>query len=353
MAMVTLASRTPVQFVDDVANLLLSTGGSSVTGIWEDADIAVTSAGTPPARALKYTKNDVVELYLTFVGGVWGRPSNASYYNNQGILVFISSSWDSVNHVPSGTTRIMQMPFTGYAASILHTIALDQIMTLQIFYEKDILNIFGSSPVATANYDCVFFFSMEREESKEYDDGQSNFFFFSTDQRSGYYDAGSANAGFGGIPFGWSLPATWNTLRVAGNGIFKYVHPWSSALPTVRLPTNLTSDGYYNFEYASAAEFLNRNCCLAPMRARKSTGDSKVYMAFPLAFNDISMTWNIPIKAFKSWFPVEPGQGIASGDLMTIPLSWNGTSVTWKYMYLNVTSPDGQQLDIAVKHSEV
>lgn len=332
---------TSATTIDTLANGLIA------SGYWTENDATLTTAGTPPARTIKYVYNATTEIYLTLVAGVWGR--SGAYYSTEGILVFLSSSWDADNHVPSGTVKIMQMPFKNYSITWPST----YVNTSQIWmsYDSDTLAIMGQGTLSSYN-DSVFLFTLERDIGKEYDDSQTNWFAYNTAQKHGYYDLSGANTGWGVAPYSWSLPSAWSSLKVTANGPFKFIHPWASAFPVARLEDSI-SNYYNNFEYDSGASFINRNACLSPMRARRSTGDSKVYMAFPIGFNDPLASWNVPIKALKAFFPVEPGQGLASGDLITIPLSYNGNNVTWKYIYLNVTSADSQQLDIAIKHSVV
>ena len=315
------------------------------TGSWEDADTSLKADGTtdPAGRVLRYTRAGE-ELYVAMVHSYIGyNASSVSIYSAEAVLVFVSSGWNSTGHIPSGTIETTYIPI-GYKSSITWPSGTPRACTGSaqwwISANADIWAIMGIG-AASVWYDSISFLTFEREDAKEYDDGGSKVFIYADayQVRYSYSTIGDQTYAWGGNPYQWSLPSAWSGL-LAGADLRKYIHPFVASYP-------LTGVSQSNYNYVDGQD-QNSSYLIVPTRARKSAGNSKVYMAFPTAFADPG-TWRSPIKTLKAWFPVEPGAGVADGDLISIPVSWNGlTPVTWRYIYKALTSPDGGQLDIAV-----
>lgn len=316
------------------------------TGFWEDADPALKADGTtdPAGRVLKYTRAGE-ELYVCMVHAYIGQNgSGPSIYNSEVAMVFVSTGWDGVSHAPSGTVDALLIPLTylsNYsvwpAGTPRATIATAQWW---ISSSADIWSVM-SVTAASDKRDCIGFVTFEREAAKEYDDGGSNVFLYAHGDYYQYYTTGGASAAWGPKPYQWSLPAAWAGLVV---GVRKYLHPFTARAPEYNMGPN-------NDNFVDGKDRVS-SLLAVPVRASKSSGNSKVYMAFPIAYADPG-TWRSPIKTLKAWFPVESGAGLADGDLISIPVSWNGQPpVTWRYIYKALTSPDGGQIDVAVYYDE-
>lgn len=317
-----------LEIIDHIASEMIATGG------WEDADAGFTTAGTPPGRVLRY-KREGEELFIAFVFGKYGQLSSSAYQTT-GILVFACSGWDAASHIPSGTTELMDIPMYDGSASSWYTTAT--MAQLWLYAESDIVTILTQSAPSARN-DAVAMLTIEREAAKEYDDGGSNMFLFGT-KRYGRITSSSQWFSISS----WDLPSTWTSFR---SRMRKYIHPFVCAYPE----TSVNMDSV-NFEHGYDYSHTKLS---VPVRAMRSNGNSKVYMAFPVAYADAAdNTFRTPIKTLKSFFPVEPGKGIADGDLINIPVSWNGgVATTWQYIYKSLNSPDSGSIDVAIKYGEV
>jgi hypothetical protein len=331
--------------VDTIADGLISTGS------WVENDsFYTTNDGVTRGRSIKYVYNTVTEIYVTMIIASWGRTdSGYEFFGASGIIFFVSSEYDYNNHLPSGTVKYTTIPtFSRRYGAVFPSYPYTNACQAWLSYEADML-VIVTQTVVSAQFRPICLLCMERETDKEYDDLQSNWFIYNTAQRQGYHSSSSSNISWGQGPYAWTC-STFNNLKSCGP--YKYIHPWIASYPISAMAECLISNRNDNFEFNGGSNTI-RNCCNIPIRAIKSAGDSKVYMGFPVVYNDVGQGNNIPIKAMKSWFPVEPGLGIASGDLITIPTTWNGRNVNFRYLYINVVSLDGLQLDVAIKHSEV
>jgi len=330
-----------LELIDALANRMISTGTK-----WIDGDATITTAGSPRGRVLKY---DVAgqNLWISFCAANWG----GAYSNNlttRGILVLISSGWDAANHRPSGSVEVMQLPVYGnIAVSTWDEAYANHVLQYWLWYEEDILVILTQT-ASTGVADSVNLFALEHNTVKEYDDGGSNFFFYQTCQHVGYISGASEASSYGKGPYQWSMPSGWSAFNLP---IRKYVHPFVSALPVSRR-NNFSISGSDNF--ADGQDLNGVSCAIMPARGRKSVANGKVYMAFPVVFSDPTETYRNPVATMKSFFPVDVGQGLADGDLINIPVSWNGAPAeTWQYIYKRIVSPDGGELTVAIKYAEV
>lgn len=336
--------------IESIANKMIAIAG----GHWTDGDASLTIAGTPKGRVIKYT-NGAEVLYVCMVAARWGSnysggSSNDGYRVSQGIMVFFSDGWDSSNHIPSG--NVQRMPFVFANVSGYNLAAPDALASdLYLWWEDNILTfLVRTGP--SGNADNVSLFALERDADKEYDDSHGKFFAITTvlgpaggngTYTYAHVNTASYNAYFGSAPEGWSLPAAWAALR---GRLSKYVHPFGCEYPA---STDIRGSPTRNFVDGEDQTF---NMCIVPMRATRSEATNRVYYAFPVVHGDSAMTWRSPIKTFKSFFPVEPNRGIIDGDIINVPVTFNGntTPETWSYIYKALASPDGGQLDIAIKY---
>lgn len=337
----TTMSGNALEIIDHIASEMIATGG------WEDADAEFTTAGTPPGRVLRY-KRDGEELFIAFVAVNWWG-SNYSYSGNygakeMGIICYVSSGWDAGEHIPAGSVSCARMPMRSNSLSGGPPAGFTQCLAQIWMYSEGDITAILSSTGTSSDRDPIYMLTIEREAAKEYDDGGSNFFIYSTAQSGGYgYTSSTAIRECGVAPYVWSMPANWSPFRLPFR---RYIHPFVSEYP-------LNADSStHNFEDGNDVASTKLT---VPVRASRSNGNSKVYMAFPVAYADAGdNVFRTPIKTLKAFFPVMPNAGIADGDLINIPVSWNGgVPTTWQYIYKQLVSPDGGVLDVAIKYGEV
>lgn len=260
-------------------------------------------------------------------------------------MVFVSTGWNTTSHIPSGTMDTLRLPLASAANwGLPGGTPKSTSMTAQWWISSTadiwaILSVTEPSGVP----DSVGLLTFEREAAKEFDDGGSNIFMYCDGYHCRYaYTASSPyNTGWGPKPLYWSLPSAWSGLDI---GVRKYLHPFTAHYPNY--PMEQANDNFGDGKDRSST-FL-----AITAKATKSQGNSKVYMAFPIAYADPG-TWRSPIKTLKAFFPVESSAGLADGDLISIPVSWNGgVPTTWRYIYKALTSPDGGRIDVAVYYDE-
>lgn len=340
--------QTQTDFIDSIANKMIGIDG----GHWTDADPALTTSSTPRGRVIKYTNGDE-SLYVAFILARYGYSDSTS----EGVLVFVSDGWDMTAHCPTGNIQRLHMPVRVGSQSIGEQyISNDTPLNLYLWWEDDILLIaYRSTGVSLS--DVVYLFAMEHDADKEYDDGQGRFFIFTTgvtDSSYGFYlPINNANNGVlwgGDQPYNWTIPNTvpWNACK---GSISKYVHPFTVAYPS--------SEGVTVSSARTKGDFVDgedqtTHMVTVPYRATRSEATNRVYYAFVVGHGDLTDTFRSPIKTFKSFFPVMPNKGLIDGDLINVPVTFNGQPVkTWQYMYKFLSNPDGGSgLNVAIKYAE-
>jgi hypothetical protein len=321
---------------DKIANKMISTSG----GYWTDGDTEFTTSGNPPGRCLKYYNAGTGETYyIALVAGAFaGGTSNPE--TMECVFVFFSTGWDSVNHKPSGTVVLTAIPVTNYDGAIS---LKDRTGQAWMWYDDNGFTLLWKTNPTTA-HDCVTLFVLERDTAKEYSDGYTNFFMMveslAANHMSEWGHYYEHNIRWKYAPAVWTLPSGWDTLKVH---CAKYHHPFGTELP----PLNTNCENYFNFTEGHDWDAL---MWYNPIRARKSPGNAKVYLGFGWAFNDTAVApegFKNFIKKIKTFFAVKAGTGLADGDIINVVVG----AETWQYIYKSVVSPDGGQLDVAIRYA--
>jgi hypothetical protein len=322
-----------------------------LTGSWVEGDSTITTSYTNPGRVLKYNESGR-EFYVAFMIAEWGYATASSGYRTTGgIRVFVSSGWDSGNHIPSGTVKCSQIPaYTWYKTPLSASYAAGITWTTWMWYENEML-VMAWQSASTGYYDSVGVFTMQYTKAdKFYDDDASDWFFYSTCHHVGFNKtSGSADYYmWGTYSAQWTLNSAWAAFLTYN--IYKYIHPFLVAYPTTAIaynPGTIYGDGFEDGYDAG------RTWAIVPERARKSLGDSKVYMSYVIVCNDATETLCTPIAKLVGFFPVVDSSGIADGDLINVTIVREGrASDTWQYMYKYIVSPDTGSMQIAIKYAE-
>lgn len=326
-------------------------------GHWTDADTALTMSSNPKGRALKY-ENGAEVLYMCIVSAKYGTDINGSSSDvsrtSTGLIIFLSDAWDGTNHCPAGNVQRVHIPFAGnyWTVSKGNQDQDGRISDLYLWWEDNLLT-FAVRTTTTSDYPLVSIFTLERDADKEYDDTATKFFAFvqtagpqGTNGFFSYYVSGSIayNCQYG-TPKEWSLPNTtqWNNLK---GHLGKYAHPFAAIYPNYDQRISVSR----NF---NEGEDESGSLAVIPCRATKSEATNRVYYGFPVVFGDSTMIWRSPIKTLKGFFPVAMNRGIIDGDLINVPVTYNGQPVdTWQYLAKSLASPSGPTLDIAIKYAE-
>jgi len=310
---------------DKIAAKMISTPG----GYWADGDAALTTEGNPPGRCLKFVRGGET-LYFGLIAAAWGRSYQyqLDHHQQEGVLVFVSTGWDAVNHIPEGTIWCSSIHVCHKHNTTQSLI--DTTGQAWMWYDNDGFTLLYRND-ASGYTDHASIFVIERDETKEYADGFSNFYMFTDTANDPLYQTvAGVNSRWYLAPYSWTLPSGWDVIK-SGLTIGKYVHPFGTQ--------------YHNGSQ-NAWEDYNNNKALHPYKAKKSEGNGKIYLCFGWCFNggDYPRT---PIRKFKTFFPVQSGKGLADGDIVNVTVG----AETWQYIYKALTSPDGGVLDIALRYA--
>jgi|GEM_PF-4339768 hypothetical protein len=277
-------------FLSEIESYLVATGD------WETADDQVTNG-----IALRHIPTN---NYLSIVKKVHRTEKNDPDPRSTGLKIALSSEWDSVSHLPSGSVYyvhagLFEAWYWGghsYTETYLNNY-MDADNTYNISYWVDkyglicaIANPNSYNPAnntgATATVGCFFAIEYIPVAGREFNDGLSDFYLITAQN--------------------WKPR---NINENAGGFAHSCARPYSLMTPS-RL--------YDQHERG----------------AIKSAGNGKVYFEFPLYFNDSART--IVSAQSKRWFLVAQNVGIAISDV----ISWidEANAITRKFYVAEVNS---------------
>lgn len=278
-------STTMDAYIDLIADQLIATGA------WGTADGTLTAGATPAKRAVTHLTDANFFVYLT-------RQVIASSGNggHNEVLIQISSAFNTGTHAPSGTIQTTGIPTESSQGAVGQPSANNKGGSH--FTWIDASGFTGFTTWAPSSlYDWTTFFTLERNTTKEYADGLTNFFVF-----------GSPN----------------NNYSSGNQGTGQYYGGVTNGRPFICRPFGITESVDYN------------NALATFFGAYKSPGNSKVYLAFPFFSNNSLPLDRSPIAQTQRFFLIQPGQGIADGDTVTFVSGAN----TYTYLVKTMQSPD-------------
>lgn len=267
------------------------------TGAWVTADAGLPAGAHPAARALQHATDPNFFVYMARRYTL----NIANSWQANEILIQLSTGFNTGTHLPSGTiqtTGIMAEGATSsqpgnYNKAGTHWTWIDA---------SGITSLVSWSPTSLVEFST--FFTLERNTSKEYADGFSNFFCASIPNDNPFLGSNSAGG------------------QYYGNGNSSSNFDWQRAL--ILRPFNFVEWNDYN---NSLAPFFG---------AYRSLANSKVYFEFPFFSNNQAPLQRMPIAQTARFFLVQPGQGLSDGDLVTYVSGPN----TYTYLVKLLQSPD-------------
>lgn len=329
----------------------VSANNTGVTGVTLTQTQAGSGLGTTCAdfqgRVIRY-QNGSENLYVQLLYGNVGNNQSGYVRFSYGVLMFVSSGYDLANHIPTGTIEFTMIPTSSSNNSSSLIPPMSSIATevyAVMWYEDDMLTVFGYQTTSVTNLATLgtFFFTMERDTTKEFADGLSNFYFFSEDVYHIYNYSGTSTAQWGLNPSAWSLPAVFNPVGTISKTPHKYIHPFGPAYPN-------GADVPDSRNFPVGVDWTRIKMWI-PIKARKADSNGKVYLGFPVAYGDLTETFMSPQKTMRSFFVVENGKGLTDGDLINVNITELGE--TWQYIYKSFISASGLQMDLAMKYAEL
>jgi hypothetical protein len=282
--------------IDLIADQLITTGA------WADASGGSLPAGANPAKRAVVHLTDT-NLYVTLDRNLASGNGIGNLFWNE-IRIRISTGFSGSN--PSGTIHTTGIPTEGQLTNT--TASLSPNKKLGSHWTWVDAAGFTTQTVwaASSLQDYAVFFTLERNTSKEYADGLTNFFTAAIPNNN--YACGSSGSNVQGRYYGNG--ATTNQ-RDAGRGF-------------VCRPFDFQE---YSDPYNAMEWFFG---------AYRSPGNSKVYFVFPYFSNNQLPLQRSPIAQTLRFFRIEPGQGLADGDLVTYAIGGN----TYTYIVKTLQSPD-------------
>lgn len=301
--------------------IISSISGSQIT---VDANFNTVHVIAETVQALNF------EIYMAIE--IINQVNGMSYYNNppwyygKGFRFVFSASWDAVAHAYPTSNQSSFIPFETYynggvAADLGPTPPPPAVPTnlgLMVTYWMWIEDngngfvIMGVPEPTTDTHQQSFIIVAERNATKEYTDGYTNFFLYKAcNMWSQLYDGANTVSIWRDrqvlrpFAFQWSDDSTKNTTFANGYGI--------SFIPT---------PSYYAF---------------------KSNGDSKVYYVKPLIHNAAGQM--NPIFQSNLFFPWSEGVGLIDGDIVAIE------GQTTKFLCKSLASPKStNRITYAIKY---
>jgi hypothetical protein len=244
-------------------------------------------------------------------GGAW--------YYGKGFRFVFSASWDATAHTYPTSNQVTFIPFemhyNGGASANLATM----MVTYWLWIEDNgngFVIMGKPEPTGDSNQQS-FIIVVERNPTKEYTDGYTNFYLFSSINQwqnclyDGYWQGTSINRNRCLLrPFAYQFPDYTGSGQVGGYGVN------GNGLSFIATPS------YY---------------------AYKSNGDGKVYYVKPLLHNSAGQI--IPIFQSSLFFPWSETVGLIDGDIIAIE------NQTTKYLCKGLDSPDnGSRIAFAMKY---
>ncbi|SFM86505.1 hypothetical protein RE474_04130 [Methanolobus sediminis] len=278
--------------VDEIADALIASSVNWVEGdaTWDTTDRSTEA--TLARRCLKYT-GDSADIWMTLEVHNYKTSEAIRYQGNdtgaQGLRVTFTSTWDSINHT-WGDTKFQT--FIGFEGRDWSYDMYTDMATLQINYwlwvDSTGFVVMGKPEPSSNDRQSSFICVMEHMGTKEYSDGLTNFYCYTT-----------RNAWWAG------------TGEHSGLENYRMTRPFS-------FQDRDEDDGiqfYYDTPYA-----------------RKSNGNGKVYFMKPVIHNTANN--KTPIYQSELFFRLSIDAGLVDGDVIAID------GATTKFLCKMLTSPD-------------
>lgn len=117
------------------------------------------------------------DIYLSLIQCNTQRQASPYAECAKGLIIVISDAWDGVNHEPDGTIQIVFVPFEGKSTTPVNADLADFQIVHKLFTGAGGFALVGIPPAnATDNYQSNFIVVVERNASKLYADGYTNFY---------------------------------------------------------------------------------------------------------------------------------------------------------------------------------
>ena len=269
------------------------------TGAWGTADGTLVAGAHPAKRAVTHLTD--VNFFVMFDRNLVTAGGNASNCNE--IRIQISTGFNTGTHVPSGTIQTTGIPCEAPPYGTGAMAANNKLGSHWTWIDAAGITTLNTW-AASAQQDFTVFFTLERNTAKEYADGYTNFFCAQHRQREPQHRHQQQLR-----PILWKRRDQ-RRLRLAARN-----HPAPVRVRGVQLGQQQLGEVLWRLPVAGQLEGVLR----VPFFSDNQT---------PLQRSPIAQTLR--------FFLVQPGQGLADGDLVTYVSGPN----TYSYLVKTLQSPD-------------
>jgi hypothetical protein len=309
----TSGSKILPDILEEIANGLIAAGNWQNIISYDSGATAwttTTKTGDSAKRALRYI-NGSEEIFLSMTVTNSYRNIYPGYYA-KGLEVVFSQSWDSVNHTYPVSNQKSHLPFEIHNGGVSADLAVLQYQ-YYLWIESNGFVITGKPEAHPGDaYQQSFMFVIERSATKEWSDGQSNFYMM----------------GIGNI---WNIMWGWDYGIGKHRGILR---PFAFVFPPDGNATTTYNINGYGVNHVPTPSYY---------AFKSNVGQGKVYYVKPI-INNSANALN-PIFQAELWFPWSEGVGLIDGDVIAIEGS------TTKFLCKALDSPDStNRLCYAIKY---
>ncbi len=159
------------EIIDIIANDLIALAA------WEEGDATWDTSVKTGESARRVVRHIADDIYLALIQGNVERQASPNAERAKGLIIVISDAW--VANEPSGNIQVAYVPFEGKSTTPVNADLADFQIVYKLFTGAGGFALVGVPPAnATDNYQSNFIVIVERNASKLYADGFTNFYIF-------------------------------------------------------------------------------------------------------------------------------------------------------------------------------
>ena len=146
---------------------------------WEEGDATWDTSVKTGESARRVCHHIADDIWLSLIQGNVERQASPNAERAKGLIIVISDAWNAGTHVPEGNLQVAYVPFEGKSTTPVNADLADFQIVYKLFTGAGGFALVGVPPAnATDNYQSNFIVIVERNASKLYADGYTNFYIF-------------------------------------------------------------------------------------------------------------------------------------------------------------------------------
>jgi len=161
------------EIIDTIADDLIGDAA------WEEGDATWDTSVKTGESARRVCHHIADDIWLSLIQCNTQRRDNPYSEHAKGLILVISDAWNAGTHEPDGNIQVVFVPFEGKSSSGVNADLADFQIVHKLFTGAGGFALVGVPPAnATDNYQSNFIVIVERNASKLYADGFTNFYIF-------------------------------------------------------------------------------------------------------------------------------------------------------------------------------